>query len=143
MCATRQVTTQEESLVLMALVGEPMQRPGRRELSDAARRAWKSAGLGRQAANLVRTSYWVETGGPSSVVDLEDGRRGLVEFVPPPSTRPPPFDASDTAEVLRVGSSACEWMAGAGPPHGCPEDEGCDADASEEEKPIGRPPWIC
>lgn len=121
------VPTQEESLVLIARPGEPMDRPGRQDLTAAARAAWAPVGLGNWAASLVRRPYWLETGGKSSVVAFEDGERGLVEYLPPPTTAggAPPFDASDTPDELRVGSSAVDWVAGAGPPHGCPDD-GCE-----------------
>ena len=124
-----EVPTQEESLVLVAQPGAPTDRPGRQDLVGAARDAWAPVGLGGQAAQLVRRMYWVETGGARSLINAEGGGRRFVEYVPPPSTADGASigDAASIADELRVGSSAVEWVAGAGPPHGCPKD-GCELD---------------
>ena len=149
-----EVPTQEESLVLVARPGPPLARPGARDLRNAARVAWAPSRLARAAARLVRRMYWVETGGRRSLVDFEltaaDVARGprstggeasepqpYLELVPPSTTMGgAPFEVADVMSVLRVGSSAVEWMNGAGPPHGCCPDKGCALEDSGE--PVGR-----
>ena len=120
-----EVPTQEESLVLLARPGTPLERPGARELRAAALAAWRPAGLGRKAARLVRRYLWVETSGSERELVAasdppSDGREYAEELVPPPSTAGG-SDADDAIvdlALLRRGSSATEWMAAAGPPHG-------------------------
>ena len=98
---TLPVPTQEQSLVLVARRGAELPRPGRRDLQDAAQRAWAAAGLARgDAARLVRALLWVET---------PEQTEGLVSELHPPRRAwrfgPQPLKS------LRTGSSASPlWM---------------------------------
>jgi hypothetical protein len=124
-----EVPEQEESLVLIAMPGQPHERPGQRDLQRQARAAWEAAGLGGAAARLVRRMHWVEVraaaGRESGASDDDDG---FVELVPPDSTVDGVPTARPWSSQLRTSSSACEWMAGAGPPHGFDEEEEEDDD---------------
>ena len=133
--------------MLVARPGPPLERPGSRDIRLAAKAAWEAVGgeragrRGWQAQRLVRRMKWVETGGSrSSLVRFERGgevrasdgnvgdrnNRGFLEFTPPASTEGgAPFAPADVMRALRQESSAVDWAAGAGPPHGCNVD-GCE-----------------